>query len=784
MNKKFFSRVGALILAVVLSTSPALAENMDGLARKDDIGKKAEVAQDAPKVQMMDIFSAVQDNVLVNVQGQLPAKTVNTMTVSNTNYLSEVSPEEGTEVPLGGELKMEFLITSAWANYYTTPVIVLMDSDKNEIIAFGYSGVAPDDGWLDLVGVYTCHEEDFPVGSYYFVVYAAPCNENGTLLENWKDFDMPQIMTRFYIVEASANEPHIHTIVYDPRVEPTCTTIGLTEGSHCSECGEVIEEQRTIPMKDHIQISDISEDVAATCTEDGYYVETTYCSECNKILSEKKYLRQAKGHTWDDGIVTMEPTYSTEGNMTFTCIECHSTKMEPIPMLDEPETPTEPDINVSPVNITKIINKKNGVEINWEISEDADSYNIYCKRNTDNGFNKLTTLSWDANSYLDSSAVAGETVSYYVTATVGDEETPYTVQKWFYLQPSKSATLTNISDGVKVKWKKVTGATGYDIYRSKGSGAFKKAGTAEDKVTFNDTKATSLGSKYRYKIRAYKKINGKKYYAAYSSINTIYKISKPKIKSIVNASKGYVDVTLKKKVAKVDGYRLEYSDTKDFKNVTYRETSGNSTLKMTLTGPKAGTKYYVRICSYKKVSKKVYYSDWTKTQTFKAVGLNNTKLALEVGNTKKLKVLGTSKKVTWKSSNTKVATVSKKGKVTTKKSGSTTITATVGGLKYTCKISVEPARPNVVDGSSSFLLYATTDNFTYNASDDTFTIILIAYKTSNWDTNTLKAEGYDAKGNRIYYDMMPCMVYTPTSYKFYMYHVPANTAKIYVTDSN
>lgn len=41
--------------------------------------------------------------------------------------------------------------------------------------------------------------------------------------------------------------PHNHTIVTDPKVAATETSTGLTEGSHCSVCGEVIVKQEVIP---------------------------------------------------------------------------------------------------------------------------------------------------------------------------------------------------------------------------------------------------------------------------------------------------------------------------------------------------------------------------------------------------------------------------------------------------------------------------------------------------------------------------------------------------------
>lgn len=75
-------------------------------------------------------------------------------------------------------------------------------------------------------------------------------------------------------------------------------------------------------------------EVATTCTNPGSYDEVIYCTVCGQEISRVTNEIAALGHDWDNGIVTVEPTESTDGIRTFTCTRCGETKTDSIPKLD------------------------------------------------------------------------------------------------------------------------------------------------------------------------------------------------------------------------------------------------------------------------------------------------------------------------------------------------------------------------------------------------------------------------------------------------------------------
>jgi len=124
-------------------------------------------------------------------------------------------------------------------------------------------------------------------GSYDSVVYCSVCEQ--------------EISRTRYTIEMVE-----HTVVTDPRVEPTCTETGLTEGSHCSVCGEVFQAQEVIPALDHTPDETVWENVIpATCTAEGSYDEVIYCAVCNQQISRITHTVEKTEHDYQDGVCTV-----------------------------------------------------------------------------------------------------------------------------------------------------------------------------------------------------------------------------------------------------------------------------------------------------------------------------------------------------------------------------------------------------------------------------------------------------------------------------------------------
>ena len=108
-------------------------------------------------------------------------------------------------------------------------------------------------------------------------------------------------------------------------VAPTCTTSGY-DAYVCSVCGYEYHDHFTAPLgHGETELQNAKE---ATCTEDGYTGDKV-CTVCGEIVEQGEVI-PATGHSWDEGVVKVEPGCCEEGVMHHTCTVCGETKEENI----------------------------------------------------------------------------------------------------------------------------------------------------------------------------------------------------------------------------------------------------------------------------------------------------------------------------------------------------------------------------------------------------------------------------------------------------------------------
>ena len=102
-----------------------------------------------------------------------------------------------------------------------------------------------------------------------------------------------------------------HTPVIDEAVAATCTATGLTAGTHCSECNEVLVAQETVAALGHDLVDDAA--VAATCTTAGK-TAGHHCSRCD--YKDGGETIAALGHS------ASSQTYHTDDKHFNICTRC------------------------------------------------------------------------------------------------------------------------------------------------------------------------------------------------------------------------------------------------------------------------------------------------------------------------------------------------------------------------------------------------------------------------------------------------------------------------------
>ena len=94
----------------------------------------------------------------------------------------------------------------------------------------------------------------------------------------------------------------------------------------------------------------------------------------------------------------------------------------------------------------------------------------------------------------------------------------------YKIVPKKTTLKATKKSNTKItlSWTEVKGAEKYQIYYSTNGGSYKKLATVSgNKTSYTTSKLDFEKNDYKFKIRSYKEVDGKKYYSSFSNVKTV-----------------------------------------------------------------------------------------------------------------------------------------------------------------------------------------------------------------------------------------------------------------------
>ena len=186
----------------------------------------------------------------------------------------------------------------------------------------------------------------------------------------------------------------------------------------------------------------------------------------------------------------------------------------------------------------------------------------------------------------------------------------FTLLQDIYVPRTSKTTTKSTTSSIAISWKKVGGASGYQLQMKSGKTYKSVATTSKTKVTVKKLKA---GTKYTFRVRAYTVVSGVKYYSSWTTISTATSPATPSLK----VSAGKKSATLKAAKQTADGFVIYRADSKNgtFKKIATVKGTSLSFKNKSLKSKRA---YYYKVRAYVSVNGVNYYSAYSTVKTVKA----------------------------------------------------------------------------------------------------------------------------------------------------------------------
>lgn len=169
-------------------------------------------------------------------------------------------------------------------------------------------------------------------------------------------------------------------------------------------------------------------------------------------------------------------------------------------------------------------NSPAGIVFKWKKAANASGYKIYRRTGNSSKWVNIATVSGSNTLvYTDGSVKAGTMYTYTVRAYKGSALSAYNKNGSRIVRltaPVQYKPSSKASGKLTVRWKKAVGASGYQIQYA-ASRSMRGARTVSTSALTRTLSGLKKGSTYYVRIRAYKKVSGKTYYGAWSSVKNV-----------------------------------------------------------------------------------------------------------------------------------------------------------------------------------------------------------------------------------------------------------------------
>lgn len=281
----------------------------------------------------------------------------------------------------------------------------------------------------------------------------------------------------------------------------------------------------------------------ATCTENGIITYTAeFANESFGVQTKEKTVK-ALGHAWNSGYtIDKNASCTEEGERSIHCSRCDTRKnIEVIPKLPHAYTDwvilkeancTETGLKERSCTVCGLVETVE-IPITHEYGEaivikdptctEPGLKEMECQLCHAIGYEEIPALghTWDTEYTVDKAptyAAEGSKSKHCLVCDAIDPDSVVSIPK-LTVKATSIEKLTPAKRGFTVKWKKVSGITGYQIQyalnskftKGKKTVSIKKAGTASKKI-----KKLKGKKKYYVRVRTYKTYKGKKYYSKWS----------------------------------------------------------------------------------------------------------------------------------------------------------------------------------------------------------------------------------------------------------------------------